>query len=155
MKIQIILIGKNKDKWIDIAINDFLKKLKAFAEISIEILKDEKIAKSQDSKKIKEIEGNRILEKVLPDNFLFVLDETGKLLSSEQLAQKIEKNIDFGKNMTFVIGGALGLSEKVKQRADLLLSFSKMTFTHQMIRIFLLEQIYRSFNILKGTQYHK
>jgi len=155
MKIQLILVGKNKDKWIDEAVFDFLKKLKNYAQVSIEILKDEKITKGQEVLKIKKTEGKRILEKVINNNFLIVLDETGKLFSSRELAKQIQTKIDFGQNLTLVTGGALGLSDEVKQRADLLLSFSKMTFTHQMIRVFLLEQIYRAFNILKGTDYHK
>ncbi len=155
MKIQLILVGKNKDKWIDESIRDFLRKLRGFADLSIEILKDEKISKGQAVSKIKELEGERILEKVISGNFLIVLDQTGKLLSSEELAEQIQRKIDNGQNLTFVIGGALGLSSKVKDKSDLLLSFSKMTLTHQMIRPFLLEQIYRAFNIIKGTGYHK
>ena len=155
MKIQIILLGKNKDKWIDEAMADFLKKLNSLTEINIEFLKDEKISKSQDIDQIKRTEEERILNKVNAGHFLIVLDERGKLLSSADLARQIEQKIDFGQNMTFVIGGALGLSEKVRNKADLVLSFSKMTFTHQMIRVFLLEQIYRAFQIIKGTQYHK
>lgn len=155
MKIQIILVGKNKDRWIDDAMADFLRKLQNLAEIEIDFLKEEKITKGQSEAKIKQIEGTRILEKVNSSNFFIVLDETGKTLSSKELARQIQQNIDCGKNFSFVVGGALGLADEVRQKADLILSFSKMTFTHQMIRVFLLEQIYRAFNILKGTDYHK
>lgn len=155
MKIQIIFVGRNKDKWVDLSTQGFLKKLRNFADISVEIIKEEKITKSQNSSKIKQKEGERILKKVNSKNFFIALDETGKLLSSNEFANQIERKIDIGQNLTFVIGGALGLSEEIKKQADLPLSFSKMTFTHQMIRPFLLEQVYRAFQIIKGTDYHK
>lgn len=155
MKIQIILIGKNKDQWVNAAMDDFLRKLKPYTEINIQVLKEEKITKAQDVNQIKKMEGERILATVQKDFALIVLDEQGKHLKSKALADLIEAKIDLGQNIAFVIGGALGLSPEVKQKADLILSFSCLTFTHQMIRIFLLEQIYRAFNILKGTEYHK
>lgn len=155
MKIQIILIGKNKDKWIAEAMDDFLRKVRPYAEVEIDVLKEEKISKSQNIEQIKREEGVKILTAVKKDFFLVVLDDKGKKLDSHEFSDLISQKIDLGQNLTFVIGGALGLSDDVKQKAGLILSFSSMTFTHQMMRVFLIEQIYRGFNILKGTDYHK
>lgn len=148
-------MGKNKDQWIETGISDFLNKLRPYADLQIDYLKEEKILKNADCRQIKEIEGKKILAAIKPGFFLVCLDEIGKKQTSSEFAVFFQNKIDLGQNITFVIGGALGLSDNLKQKADLLLSFSKMTFTHQMVRIFLLEQIYRAFNILQGTGYHK
>lgn len=101
-----------------------------------------------------EEEGEMILRSIPGDEFVVALDERGKEMSSIDFAGFLGGKLDTGQALTFVIGGAFGLSEAVKKRADLKLSFSKMTFTHQMIRIFLLEQIWRGFCIIKGKEYH-
>lgn len=155
MKIQLILVGKNKEKWLEEGVDDFLKKLLPYTEIKIEYLKEEKIAKSFSLEQIKTMEGKKILQTVNGGNFLIVLDERGKNLSSLELADLMQQKINFGQNLTFVVGGALGLAKEVIQKANFVLSFSQFTLTHQMIRLFLLEQIYRGLNILKGTGYHK
>jgi len=120
---------------------------------------DEKIpdrASPAEEEVIKTKEGERVLKKLEPDSFLVVLAVEGKLLSSEELAGRLEKLAVEGQGkVTFIIGGTLGLAEDIKSRADLLLSFSTLTFPHQVMRFILLEQLYRAFKIIRGEPYHK
>ncbi len=153
MKITFLFVGKTKDSWIKEGENEFLKRLQKFAQIEVKIV--DELGKS-DENKIKKEEGGNILKNIKNEEFLCLLDVKGKHLSSEELAKNIElwKDTKGGK-IIFVVGGAYGVSEEVVKRADFLLSFSKMTLTHQMIRLFLMEQTYRAFSILGGSKYHK
>lgn len=159
MRINIICIGKLKEKYWSDACIEYLKRLKAFCHTEVIELKEEKLAKnasSADEEYVKIKEGELILSKIKDGDYVIALEINGKQLSSTELATKVGKLMGEGNStIDFVIGGSLGLSGEVSRRADYSLSFSKMTFPHQMMRVILLEQIYRSFMINSGTAYHK
>jgi len=154
MRIRIIQIGKNKDKYIDDAVQEFLKRLKGFVELEIVTLKEFSVSKTFTKDRAIEDEGKGILAKLKNDDFVVVLDERGKEYSSVEFSKFLQKFKNDGREITFVVGGPYGLLKAGKDRADFILSFSKMTLTHQMIRLFLLEQIYRGFCIMAGKEYH-
>lgn len=146
MKMKIVTIGKLKEKFLIDGVNEYLKRLKPFSKIEICEIPECKTV---------EDEGQKLLSNVLRDSFLIVLDVVGEMLSSEKFAEKIsELNLHGVSDITFIIGGAFGLSDEVRRAADFRLSFSKMTFTHQMARLILVEQIYRAFKINRGEPYH-
>ena len=158
MKIDVIGIGKIKEKYLTAGIEEFLKRLKPYCNLNIVELSEEYMPENaslaEKNLAIKK-EGERMLKRVAPSSYVIVLDVKGKQVSSEELAAKFEGLALEGKSyITFVIGGAFGLSSDVVQAADMRLSFSKMTFTHQMIRLLLVEQIYRGFKINRGEPYH-
>lgn len=143
---KIVTIGKLKEKFLIDGVNEYLKRLKPFSKIEICEIPECKTV---------EDEGQKLLSNVLRDSFLIVLDVVGEMLSSEKFAEKIsELNLHGVSDITFIIGGAFGLSDEVRRAADFRLSFSKMTFTHQMARLILVEQIYRAFKINRGEPYH-
>ncbi len=152
-KIKFIVIGKIKEKYFREAENEFIKRLKPYAKLEIFELKEEPFRENYDAEKIKHIEGEKILN-ALKDAEFTAMDKGGRQYSSEELAEFIEEQAGRGKELIFVIGGALGLGENVLKRSSHKISLSKMTFTHTMARIFLLEQIYRAAAILKGKKYH-
>jgi len=159
MNIQIICIGKLKEGyWVD-AIKEYSKRLSSYCNLEITELKESRLpanASSADEEKVKLEEGREILKVIKDGTYVITLEILGKQLSSEALAEKIEKlGVEGKSNVAFVIGGSLGLSEDVSRRADYKLSFSKMTFPHQMMRVILLEQIYRAFKIIRHETYHK
>lgn len=159
MKITVISVGKIKEKFFTDAINEYTKRLSKFCKLSEEIIQDERADESFSQSEIEQVkvkEGAKILSKVPKNSYVFVLDVKGKQLSSEELAEKINYlGIDGKSDLTFIIGGSNGLSEEVLNIADFKLSFSKMTFPHQLFKIILLEQIYRAFKINAGEAYHK
>jgi 23S rRNA (pseudouridine1915-N3)-methyltransferase len=159
MNIHIISIGKIKEKYLKQGMNEYLKRLSPYAKVDIIELPDEKAPESlseQEMEQVKEKEGERILAKVSPDTYVIALAIEGTMKSSEQLAESLDKLATYGKSkIAFVIGGSLGLSQTVMSRANESLSFSKMTFPHQLMRLILLEQIYRAFKINRGEPYHK
>ncbi|PJH93205.1 23S rRNA (pseudouridine(1915)-N(3))-methyltransferase RlmH [Bacillus sp. SN1] len=159
MNINIVTIGKLKEKYLKQGIEEYTKRLSAYAKIDIIELPDEKAPENlsdQDMKIIKDKEGERTLSKISPDAHVIALAIEGKMKTSEELADTIDKLATYGKSkVTFVIGGSLGLSDTVMKRADEKLSFSKMTFPHQLMRLILVEQIYRAFRINRGEPYHK
>ncbi len=156
MKIKTIFVGKLQDRYLKEGIETYRDRISRYSQIELLEVEDEAVTAKADRNKIKGIEADRLLKRVSPDSLLVALDEKGKGLSSEGLAGFIQKTMDSGaKEISFVVGGSLGLGEKVKERADLDLSLSPMTFTHQMVRVILLEQIYRAFTIIKGEPYHK
>lgn len=158
MQIQIIQVGKTKHSFIEEGVQEYLKRLWASAEITIDTLKEFSIDDSSNAalrSKAIEQEGRAILNKIKEGAYLIALDEQGKQFNSREFAQKINQIRDQqGGKLTFVIGGSFGLSDAVKQKADLILSFSKFTFTHEQIRLLLLEQVYRAFTILANKTYH-
>jgi 23S rRNA (pseudouridine1915-N3)-methyltransferase len=155
MKIRIIIVGKTKIDYLREGENDYLGRLRRDCQIEFREIKEELI-KDDDERKIKEIEGERIIERLDKDYFNIALDKEGKIFDSEGFARLIEEKKDYaGAKICFIIGGPLGLSKKVLERVNLVLSFSRMTFTHELIRLMLLEQIYRAFEILRGSKYHK
>ncbi|MBQ7705905.1 MAG: 23S rRNA (pseudouridine(1915)-N(3))-methyltransferase RlmH [Selenomonadaceae bacterium] len=146
MKIKIVTIGKLKEKFLIDGVNEYLKRIKPFAKIEVSEIAECRTV---------EEEGQKLLSNVLRESFLIVLDVAGEMLSSEEFAKKIAAlNLHGVSDITFIIGGAFGLSDEVKRAADFLLSFSKMTFTHQMARLILVEQIYRAFKINRNEPYH-
>lgn len=154
MKIKIVSVGSIKEKFLKDAISEYLKRLSRFAKIEI-IEVDETKIQNKSEEQVKKEEGERLLKRIGQDEFVFLLDLKGELISSEALAQKINDLINKGISpLTFVIGGTLGLSEEVRKRANIKLSISKMTFTHQMCRMIILEQIYRAFKIINNEEYH-
>ena len=159
MKITIVCAGKIKEKYLSAGIAEFLKRLKPYAQVEIREIHEEKMPEDP-SPAEKELtlarEGEKLLKLVPDGSYLYVLDVYGKLKSSEQLAKEIaDLGLRGRSSITFLIGGAFGLSEEVRARADERISFSPMTFTHQMVRLLLVEQIYRAYQIDAGTRYHK
>ena len=158
MKITIVAAGKIKEKYLTAGIKEFLKRLGTFANVKIVEINEEKMKDNPSEAEKQQVlaaEGQRLLKQVPEGSYLFVLDVYGKAVSSEALSEKIQKlGLEGKSSITFLIGGAFGLSEEVRQAADFRLSFSPMTFTHQMIRLLLVEQIYRSFKIARGEKYH-
>ncbi len=159
MKITILTVGKVKEKFYREAIGEFAKRLGRYCRLEIVEVADEQTpdcASAAKERQIKEKEGQRLLKRVREGDWVCALAIEGKLLDSIELAKKIDSlGIGGASRLVFVIGGSLGLSAKVLERADFLLSFSKMTFPHQLMRVILLEQIYRSYRIIKGEPYHK
>ncbi len=155
MKIKLLAIGKTDDKNLQILIDDYQKRLKHYIGFEFEILPDIKNVKNLSQKQQKEKEGELILKKLKPTDTLIVLDENGKEFSSVGFSGFLQKKMNSGiKQLVFVIGGPYGFSQEVYKKAQGKISFSKMTFSHQMFRLFVVEQIYRAFTILKNEPYH-
>ena len=159
MIINIVCVGKIKEKYLKLGIDEFKKRLSKYCKLEIIELEDEKAPENLSDKEmlmIKEKEGKKILSKIKDNSYVIALAIDGKNLSSEELAETINKlGVRGISNITFVIGGSLGLSDEVLSRADYKLSFSKMTFPHQLMRLILLEQVYRAYRINNGEPYHK
>ena len=156
IKIKIICVGKIKETYLNSGISEYLKRLSGYCNVEIIEVKDEKISNNTSDEKIKEIESTRILEKIDDKDYVILLDLKGKQLSSVELASKMDSLISQGiGNYAFVVGGSLGVSETLQKKADFLISFSRLTFTHQMVRLLLLEQIYRAFKINNNETYPK
>ena len=159
MNISIITVGKLKEKYLKLGIDEYTKRLSSYSKIEIIEVPDEKapeILSDAEMLQVKKKEGERILAKVPTDAHVIALAIEGKQKSSEELADTIDKLGTYGKSkVTFIIGGSLGLSDEVLKRADDKLSFSKMTFPHQLMRLILVEQVYRAFRIMRGEPYHK
>lgn len=158
MQIKIVTVGKIKEKYLTMGIAEFVKRLTPFCSLSIIEVDEERMPeKPSEAEKIKALtkEGERMMKHIKDGTHLIVLDVIGKQASSEELAEKMNSLGLCGKsNITFAIGGAFGLSPDLVKAADERLSFSKMTFTHQMIRLLLVEQVYRAFKINRGEPYH-
>ncbi len=159
MKITILCVGKVKEKFYRDAIGEYQKRLSRYCKLEIVEVTDEKTpdgASETVENQIKEKEGNRILSKIREEDYVIALAIDGKMQDSVELSKNIQQLGVRGKSsIVFVIGGSLGLSKEVLKRADEKLSFSKMTFPHQLMRVILLEQVYRSYRIMNGEPYHK
>jgi 23S rRNA (pseudouridine1915-N3)-methyltransferase len=159
MNITIICVGKIKEKYLKSAIDEYTKRLSRYCKLNIVELGDEKTPDNASEKEellIKEKEGEAILKSIKDNMFVIALELKGNMLSSEELSNYIrDLGIKGESNITFVIGGSLGLSKAVLERANYKLCFSKMTFPHQLFRVMLLEQVYRGFRIISGEPYHK
>ena len=158
LNINIVCIGKIKENYLKDAINEYSKRLSKYCKLTILELPDEKIPDKLNeslSNEIKNKESNAILNHIKKDSYIICLDLTGKELSSEEFSKNIEKLSLQTSNITFVIGGSLGLSSDLLKKAHKKICFSKMTFPHQLIRVFLLEQIFRGFKISNGETYHR
>jgi len=154
LKIKIICVGKLKENFWRDAEAEYLKRMRPFAKIEIIELSEIPFQPKDDPEKIKNKEGESILRHIKDGEFVIALDERGEQKSSEELARFLEEESQQGQTIALIIGGPLGLSGEVFARAHLQLSLSKLTFTHQMVRVILLEQIYRTGNILMGKIYH-
>jgi len=159
MKITIIAVGKIKEKYIKLGIDEFSKRLSRFTNLAIIEVRDEATVEGPSQREIEMIqnkEAGLILNKIKDSMYVVAMDLKGETMTSANLATKIENITTYGhSHIAFVIGGSFGLSESVKKRANFKLSFSKMTFPHQLFRLMLLEQIYRAFKINANESYHK
>lgn len=158
MNISIICVGKLKEKYLKDAIDEYSKRLSKFASIEISEIPDQKIPEKSNDKidaQILEKEGAQIISKIKQDSFVIAMCIEGNLVSSEDIAKKLSDITMTKSHITFVIGGSLGLSDEVKKRADYKMSFGKITLPHQLMRVVLLEQIYRAFKINANESYHK
>lgn len=159
MKITILCVGKIKEKFFTMAIEEYLKRLSRYCKLKIIEVEDEKtpdnLSKANELK-IKEIEADRILKYIKDNIYVIALEIQGEMINSIELSQKIQQLAIEGKSdIIFIIGGSLGLDKRILDRANLKLSFSKMTFPHQLMRVILLEQIYRAYKIISKEPYHK
>lgn len=159
MRITVISVGKIKEKYLVGAINEYSKRLSAYCNLTHIEVTDEKAPETLSEKEedmIKEKEGQKILSKIKDSQYVFALDLSGKQRSSEEFAGELEKLPVYGNgDIVFVIGGSLGLSTEVIKRSNTQICFSRMTFPHQLMKVILLEQVYRGFRIMKGEPYHK
>ncbi len=159
MRISVICVGKIKEKYFTMGIEEYCKRLSRYCKLEIIEVSDEKTpdhASEMEEQQIREKEGERLLKYIKEDVYVIALAIEGQQLDSVALSRRIEKlGIDSVSHIAFVIGGSLGLDQRILQRANEKWSFSKMTFPHQMMRMILLEQIYRGFRIMKNEPYHK
>ena len=155
MNIKLLAIGKTDNKALQTLIDDYTKRLSFYVKFDLEIIADIKNVKNLSEKQQKEKEGELILSKIGNTDHLVLLDENGKTFSSVGFAEELQKKMNAGiKTLVFVIGGPYGFSEEVYKKANGKISLSAMTFSHQMVRLFIIEQIYRGFTILKNEPYH-
>ncbi|MEJ6952240.1 23S rRNA (pseudouridine(1915)-N(3))-methyltransferase RlmH [Natronospora cellulosivora (SeqCode)] len=158
MEINIIAVGKIKTGYIDEGIAEFLKRLQPYTKVNINEIADEKVPTNPSKAEqeiVKKKEGERILASLTERTYVIALDVKGKPMTSTGLAKSIKNlQIQGNSSITFIIGGALGLGKEVLNKADFRLSMSHMTFTHQMARLIILEQVYRAFKIIHGEPYH-
>lgn len=154
MKIKLIVIGRTDESYLKDGITKYLERLKHYVNFEFIILNDIKLGKKANIILQKEMEGKLILEKVNLNDFLVLLDENGEQFTSMNFSNYIQKRMNAGNDLIFVVGGPFGFSEEIYSRANAKISLSKMTFSHQMVRLFFVEQIYRAFTILKGEKYH-
>lgn len=159
MQIEIICVGKLKEKYLKQGIDEYLKRLSAYATVTITEVSDEPTAEQMSATEIHHVlgkEADKISQRLSNDRQIIVLAIEGKLVTSEELASQLDNFATYGQSkVTFIIGGSLGLADKLKQRAHLKVSFGRITLPHQLMRLVLVEQIYRAFRIMKGHAYHK
>ena len=152
MKLRVLWLGKTRDPWIKSGVAEYVTRIRRYLPLTIDELKDEKDATQQEGRRR---EGERLLKQISPQTVLVVLDERGQQLTSVQFAEFVGKQRDNGTpELAFAIGGAYGFSDELRNRATKVLALSAMTFTHQMVRPFLLEQLYRACTILNNDPYH-
>lgn len=155
MKIILLAVGKTTDRGLADLIAKYVKRIGFYAPFELRELPDIKTTRAMTADKQKELEGEKILGMVRPGDRLVLLDERGKLMTSREFAEDIDRNmVNLQRDLIFVIGGPYGFSRDVYARANAMLSLSRMTFSHEMVRLFFVEQIYRAFTILRGEPYH-
>jgi 23S rRNA (pseudouridine1915-N3)-methyltransferase len=154
MKIRLITVGKTDEPYLKEGIAKYISRLKHYINFEMIELPDVKVGKKLNVKLQKESEGKEILKLVTKSDFLVLLDENGKEFNSIDFSKFIQKRMNTGMDLVFVIGGPFGFSDEVYSQSDIKIGLSQMTFSHQMIRLFFTEQLYRSFTILKGEKYH-
>ncbi|MGE5702946.1 MAG: 23S rRNA (pseudouridine(1915)-N(3))-methyltransferase RlmH [Clostridia bacterium] len=159
MQITIVTVGKLKEKYLKEGIEEYSKRLSAYCKLQVVEVADEKAPEelsATEMEQVKRKEGERILAQLKPEQYVIALAIDGQMWSSEKLSAELDRLATYGKSqVAFVIGGSLGLANVVLKRADVQLSFSKMTFPHQLMRLVLVEQVYRGFRIMRGEPYHK
>lgn len=149
MKTRLIVVGKTSNKQLTALINDYIKRISHYAPVQMIEIKEER-----NDKNVKEKEADKILDILNPNDYVVLLDERGEQHSSIAFAQWLNKRRLSGKNLALIVGGAYGFSQRLYDKSDEMLSLSKMTFSHEMVRLFITEQIYRACTILKGESYH-
>lgn len=155
MTIKLLCIGKTDNRQLQELIEVYFKRIQFYNKFELEVIPDLKKVKNLDENQQKKLEGEKILAGITASDFVILLDENGKQFSSEGFADYLQKQFNSGrKQLIFIIGGPYGFSEEVYHRADSRISLSKMTFSHQMVRLFFTEQLYRAFTILKNEPYH-
>lgn len=154
MKITLLVVGKTTDSHIEALIQEYQKRLSHYLPFTLQVIPELKNTKALTSEQQKQAEGDLILRTITPATDLILLDEHGKEYRSIEFADYIQKRMSSGRDVVFVVGGPYGFSEAVYQRANGKISLSKMTFSHQMVRLFFVEQIYRAMTILRGEPYH-
>lgn len=154
MKITLLVVGKTTDSHIEVLIQEYQKRLTHYVPFTLQVIPELKNTKALTSEQQKQAEGELILRTITPATDLILLDEHGKEYRSIEFADYIQKRMSSGRDVVFVVGGPYGFSEAVYQRANGKISLSKMTFSHQMVRLFFVEQIYRAMTILRGEPYH-
>jgi len=155
MKVTILVIGKNKKEYISGALEEYDKRINKYIPFGIQEISGIKGSGKYSEKEVREKEGQKILKALPSDASIVLLDERGKQMNSRGFAQWLQKTMNSGmRKLVFVIGGAYGFSEVLYEKADMVLSLSKMTFSHQITRIIFAEQLYRAFTIIKGEPYH-
>jgi len=154
MKITLLVVGKTTSMHIDSLVQDYVKRLEHYVPFAIQVIPELKNTKSLTAEQQKQTEGELILRALTPATDLVLLDEHGKEYRSIEFAEYLQKKMSSGRDVMFVVGGPYGFSDAVYQRANGKISLSKMTFSHQMVRLFFVEQIYRSMTILRGEPYH-
>jgi 23S rRNA (pseudouridine1915-N3)-methyltransferase len=155
MKITLYVTGKTDNSHIEVLTNIYLQRLQHYINFTLEVIPDIKNVKNLSESQQKNAEGDVLLKKIHTTDFLTVLDEKGKTYTSEDFADFLQKKMNSGlKNLVFVVGGPYGFSDAIYQRANAKISLSSMTFSHQMVRPFFMEQLYRGFTILKNEPYH-
>ena len=156
MKLHLIFVGKTREPYLRDGIEDFLKRLRRYVPVEVKVVRAERLTRDGQTERVVEIESERVAVAVSRDSHLVVLDRQGKQMTSEGMAHWLHKLERQGcRKLCFAVGGALGFSDKLRGQAQTLLSISKMTFTHEMSRLILLEQLYRARTIMKGEKYHK
>lgn len=154
MKITLLVVGKTTDSHIEALIQEYQKRLTHYVPFTLQVIPELKNTKALTSEQQKQAEGELILRTITPATDFILLDEHGKEYRSIEFADYIQKRMSSGRDVVFVVGGPYGFSEAVYQRANGKISLSKMTFSHQMVRLFFVEQIYRAMTILRGEPYH-
>ena len=154
MRIALLVVGKTTDAHIETLIQDYQKRLAHYIPFALQVIPELKNTKSLTSEQQKVAEGEQILRSITPNSDLILLDEHGKEYRSVEFADYMQKRMSSGRDVVFVVGGPYGFSEAVYARANGKVSLSKMTFSHQMVRLFFVEQIYRAMTILRGEPYH-
>lgn len=155
MKIQLLVIGKTSSKYLSEGIGDYARRVSRYVPFEIKVLPDVKTSRTMSPDRQKEMEGAAMLACVQPGDHVVLLDERGTEMTSREFSQFIDrKMVTLPRNLTFVIGGPYGFSGDVYGRADGMLSLSRMTFSHEMVRLFMVEQLYRAMTILRGEPYH-
>ena len=159
MQVKVIAVGKLKEKYLKKGIGEYAKRLGAYTKFEIVEVADEEAPENlsqAEMNQVKALEGDRILQKLSSQEVVFALDLNGKQMTSEDFAQTLEDKMTYGQSkLTFIIGGSLGLSQEVLDRAQHRLSFGPMTFPHQVMRLIIAEQVYRAFRIIRNEPYHK